>query len=55
VEAAERGPITFRAQSRGDQENLSPPKYDMNAGLPERPVAVAGVTRFVQAHGEEMR
>jgi predicted dehydrogenase len=29
------------------KEDLTPPKYDMNARLPERPVAVPGVTKFV--------
>jgi predicted dehydrogenase len=29
------------------KEDLTPPSYDMNARLPERPVAVPGVTKFV--------
>jgi hypothetical protein len=28
------------------KEDLTPPRYDMNARLPERPVAVPGVTKF---------
>ena len=29
------------------KEDLTPPKYDMNARLPERPAALPGVTKFV--------
>lgn len=34
-------------QAMNSQENLSPPKYDWKLALPEPPIAVPGITRFV--------
>jgi hypothetical protein len=38
--------ITWK-MAMASKEDLTPPKWDWNAKLPEPPVAIPGVTRFV--------
>jgi predicted dehydrogenase len=41
------GQVITWEQALNSQENLSPPRYDWDVQLPEPPVAMPGVTRFV--------